>query len=315
MRSLRPTHAVAGALMLAIPTSAVALSAGAADAQSAIQINLNDRHLAYGQHLRVTGNASSAEAGRRVVLEFAPAGSRRWQRLSSTTAHRDGSFKFAVALKKSGLVRAIAQNPLPPRTESVRRPQNPTPIAPSHSRPIVVASKLQVRSRSRDVLDGQRTSVSGRLLPEVGHRKVYLEGRSGRHWHWLASTRTGRHGGFRFRYRARGLGSRHVRVKFTGDRLNTGSTRGAGRLTVFRESLASWFQDAGATACGFHVTYGVANKVLPCGTRVTFRYGGRQVTATVEDRGPYVGGREWDLNQNTAAALGFGGVGMVWSTR
>jgi rare lipoprotein A len=315
MRNLRPTHAVAGALMLAIPTSAVALSAGAADAQSAIQINVNDRHLAFGQDLRMTGNASTAEAGRRVVLEFTPAGSQRWQRLSSTTARRDGSFKFAVSLKKSGLVRAVAQNPPPPRTASVRVRQSPNAIAPSHSRPIVVDSKLHVRYRARDVLDGHTTAVSGRLLPEVGGRKVYLEGRSGRHWHWLASTRTGGHGGFRFRYRANGLGSRHLRVKFTGDRLNTGATRGAGKLTVFRESLASWFQDAGGTACGFHATYGVANKVLPCGTKVTFRYGGRQVTATVEDRGPYVGGREWDLNQNAAAALGFGGVGMVWSTR
>ena len=315
MRKLRPTHAVAGALLLTIPTSAVALSVGAADAQSAIQIRLGDRHLAFGQDLRVTGNASSAEAGRRVLLEFAPAGGKRWQRLSSTTAKRNGGFKFVVALKKSGLVRAVAENPLPQRTASVRNPQTLTPVAPSHSRQIAVASKLHVRGRARDVLSGETTAVSGRLLPEVGRRKVYLEGRSGRHWHWLASTRTGRHGGFRLHYRPGGLGSKHLRVKFTGDRLNTGSVRGAGRVTVFRESLASWFEDAGATACGFHATYGVANKMLPCGTKVTFRYGGRQVTATVEDRGPYVGGREWDLNQNTAAALGFGGVGTVWSTR
>jgi rare lipoprotein A len=54
---------------------------------------------------------------------------------------------------------------------------------------------------------------------------------------------------------------------------------------------------------------------LPCGTQVTFRYGGRTVTATVDDRGPYVGGREWDLNQNTAGALGFNGVDTVWSSR
>ena len=39
------------------------------------------------------------------------------------------------------------------------------------------------------------------------------------------------------------------------------------------------------------------------------------MTATVDDRGPFVGGRTWDLNQNTAAALGFGGVGSVWSSR
>jgi rare lipoprotein A (peptidoglycan hydrolase) len=46
-----------------------------------------------------------------------------------------------------------------------------------------------------------------------------------------------------------------------------------------------------------------------------FRNGSREVTATVDDRGPFVGGRTWDLNQNTAAALGFGGVGSVLSSR
>jgi rare lipoprotein A (peptidoglycan hydrolase) len=75
--------------------------------------------------------------------------------------------------------------------------------------------------------------------------------------------------------------------------------------------LASWYYDAGATACGFHATYGVANKWLPCGTKVTFAYHGRQVDAVVQDRGPYVGGRVWDLNQGLAGALGFGGVDYV----
>ena len=56
----------------------------------------------------------------------------------------------------------------------------------------------------------------------------------------------------------------------------------------------------------------MANRSLPCGTKVTFSRGGRAVTATVDDRGPYVGGRNWDLNQNVAGALGFDGVGTVW---
>jgi rare lipoprotein A (peptidoglycan hydrolase) len=59
----------------------------------------------------------------------------------------------------------------------------------------------------------------------------------------------------------------------------------------------------------------VANLSLPCGAKVRFMNRGRTVTAVVDDRGPYVAGREWDLNQNTAAALGFSGVGSVWSTR
>ncbi len=45
------------------------------------------------------------------------------------------------------------------------------------------------------------------------------------------------------------------------------------------------------------------------------KYGGRTVMATVDDRGPYVDGRDWDLGQSTRAALGFdGGVGTVWAS-
>jgi rare lipoprotein A (peptidoglycan hydrolase) len=86
-------------------------------------------------------------------------------------------------------------------------------------------------------------------------------------------------------------------------------------MTVYREAGASWYSDGGSTACGFHAYYGVANRTLPCGTKVALRYNGRSVTATVDDRGPYVGGRDWDLNQNTASALGFGGAGTVWSSQ
>lgn len=76
-------------------------------------------------------------------------------------------------------------------------------------------------------------------------------------------------------------------------------------------AIASWYYDAGNTACGFHAGMGVANRTLPCGTRVTFYFGGRSVNAVVDDRGPYVYPREWDLNQTVAGALGFTGVATV----
>jgi len=115
-------------------------------------------------------------------------------------------------------------------------------------------------------------------------------------------------------YAARSAGQHWLRVRFEGDRLNAGSWAHAGRVTVFRESVASWYSDGGGTACGFRARYGVANRTLPSGTQVTFRCGGPSVTAVVDDRGPFVGGREWDLNENTAGALGFAGVGTVWSS-
>ncbi len=72
--------------------------------------------------------------------------------------------------------------------------------------------------------------------------------------------------------------------------------------------VASWYYDQGDTACGFHATYGVANKTLPCGTKVTIAYDGHTVVAEVDDRGPYVYGRDFDLGESTAHALGMSGV-------
>lgn len=54
-----------------------------------------------------------------------------------------------------------------------------------------------------------------------------------------------------------------------------------------------------------------AHRSLPFGTRVEFSYKGRTCVAVVKDRGPFVGGRTFDLGPGTAKALGFGGVGTV----
>jgi rare lipoprotein A (peptidoglycan hydrolase) len=67
-----------------------------------------------------------------------------------------------------------------------------------------------------------------------------------------------------------------------------------------------------STACGVvltKTTVGVANKKLPCGTQVTFSYGGRSITAPVIDRGPYRKGYAWDLTKKTAKRVGFLAVG------
>jgi rare lipoprotein A (peptidoglycan hydrolase) len=117
------------------------------------------------------------------------------------------------------------------------------------------------------------------------------------------------------RYVAGSAGQASLRVSVAGDRQGGRSAAAAGQLTVYRQAGASWYNDGGNTACGFHARFGVANRTLPCGTTVSLRYNGRSVTATVDDRGPYVGGRDWDLNQNTASSLGFGGVGTVWSSQ
>ena len=103
-------------------------------------------------------------------------------------------------------------------------------------------------------------------------------------------------------------------MRFAGSHRARPHPRSAGQIVALAPIVASWYYDAGNTACGFHATYGVANKTLPCGTKVTLSYGGRTVVATVDDRGPYVYGRTFDLNQNTARYLGMWGVGTVFAS-
>jgi rare lipoprotein A len=319
LRNSRPARVAAGALMLAVPSSAVALTVGQADAQSALQIDVSSSHVAYGGVVRVNGTAPASAAGQTVLLQFARSGATSWQSLSSTKVGGDGRFRFTAPLRRTGLIRALtAGNATPARATMIPTASSTTVSLSSDARTVVVAPKFRLSRHSFDVLGGQPFTVRGRLLPGVAGRRVRLEDRAAGRWHVLGSARTGARGGFRIDYRTGGASpsaaGHGLRVAFGGDRLNTGAATHAGRFVVFRESLASWYNDGGNTACGFHAGLGVANKDLPCGTKVSFRYGANTVTAVVDDRGPYVGGREWDLNQNTAAALGFGGVGTVWTT-
>lgn len=84
---------------------------------------------------------------------------------------------------------------------------------------------------------------------------------------------------------------------------------------VWNTSIASVETAYGhAVACGGILRVpelGVANKTLPCGTEVTFRYGNRAIRVPVIDRGPYIPGRMWDLSGAAAEALRFPGLGPV----
>jgi rare lipoprotein A len=71
------------------------------------------------------------------------------------------------------------------------------------------------------------------------------------------------------------------------------------------------------TACGTVLsadTEGIAHPTLPCGARVFITYGGKTVLTQVVDRGPYSGGRAFDLTDALARLLGLRGVQNVqWS--
>ena len=93
------------------------------------------------------------------------------------------------------------------------------------------------------------------------------------------------------------------------------------RINVYRPASASYYGPGlygNALACGGTLTpgkLGVANKSLPCGTKLTLRYEKRSVRVQVIDRGPFAGDREFDLTAATKAKLGFPSTGTVLTTR
>lgn len=83
----------------------------------------------------------------------------------------------------------------------------------------------------------------------------------------------------------------------------------------YTTQVVSYYDDAGTHCCGYYSHYGVADcanytdNCYPMGTQVEFCYRSC-ITATVDDHGPYISGRYWDLNTNTAEAIGFTGTGV-----
>ncbi|MDQ6778972.1 MAG: septal ring lytic transglycosylase RlpA family protein, partial [Actinomycetota bacterium] len=193
-------------------------------------------------------------------------------------------------------------------------PATPAPLAPSPPQPVTVAAKLAVTKGATDVLAGQPMKLRGTLLPRRAGAVVRLQRRARGRWRTVAVARTHAGGRFVLRHVVHSNAKQTVRVSFPGDARNAAVSTLGRKLISLHPALASWYQDGGNTACGFHAGYGVASPYLPCGTKITFAYHGQNVTAVVDDRGPFVGGRQFDLNQNTAAALGFNGVDTVWSS-
>ncbi len=130
-------------------------------------------------------------------------------------------------------------------------------------------------------------------------------------------TRSRSDGSFRVRWHAPGSGTYGVRAKVA----NTTVRSHRMAVYAFRPAEASYYGPGlygGGLACGGTLSpgkLGVANKTLPCGSRVTLRYHGKTLTVPVIDRGPYAGNREYDLTAATKAKLGFPSTGTVLTTR
>jgi peptidoglycan lytic transglycosylase len=179
--------------------------------------------------------------------------------------------------------------------------------------PAAADAEVGVSAKRLNIQSGSRVTVKGRTAaPMTASLQIQRRGR----WVTIDRDRVNRAGRFVLRKRIAGAMSTRARV-----RLNNGERRSLGRLNVYRRALASWYGPGlfgNKLGCGGTLSagsLGVANKSLPCGTKVTIRHRGRVVRVPVIDRGPYVGGREYDLTAATARRLGFSGHGPVEVTR
>jgi len=178
-------------------------------------------------------------------------------------------------------------------------------------------AKVRVKVSSRHLKVGSNVVVKGRVSPagtrrrvavKIGNRKIV--------------TRVKRSNGkFRVKTSFGTAGARKIRVRAYTDRVSRQKKARRGKVTFYRPVHASYYGPGlygNGMACGGRLspsTVGVAHKTLPCGTKLTLRYGKRSVKVRVVDRGPYVAGRELDLTSATRNALGVGSTGVVLMSR
>jgi rare lipoprotein A len=179
--------------------------------------------------------------------------------------------------------------------------------------PVESTVKLDAK---RHVRAGGPALIHGRITP-AGSRTVVIKVNGSK----VKTVRSERDGRFRARWRAprAGVFTAKAILRGSGSAERDGSN--SVRINAYRAAAASYYGPGlygGALACGGTLragTVGVANRSLPCGTKLTLRYGKRSVRVRVIDRGPFGGNREFDLTAATKARLGFPSTGTVLSTR
>jgi peptidoglycan lytic transglycosylase len=169
---------------------------------------------------------------------------------------------------------------------------------------------------NQDVLAGNSVRISGTVKPAVDDQQVvvHVPGQD-------EVAKTGPGGKFSVSWTPNGPGEYKVQASAQGTETTTGSESKSLEVTAYRKAEASWYGPGlygNPTACGGSLTpttLGVANKSLPCGTKLTLRYHGKSVEVEVIDRGPYSGNREFDLTAAVKQKLGFPSTGTVLASK
>ena len=290
-----------GAAVAVLMTIGFAVTQTATGQDATVSVNA-DQRLAFGEELKVRGQVSGAEQGEQVKLLYAPR-NQDYKTVDTARTGERGGYVLRHRPTRTGTVRVLTSGATASRTRTVQ-----------------VGARIVAKEREH-VHVGDRVTVGGRLQPGYRDRRVLIQQRKDGRWVTVDRDRTAREGHFAGSWDVnRGAGRYTTRVLFRGDSRNPRSVDKT-RLFVYRPGQASYYGPGlygNRTACGQTLTpstLGVANRWLPCGPRVTFRYNGRTVTVPVIDRGPYSGSRIWDLTYATKQKLGFGSTGVVWSTR
>lgn len=279
-------------------------TASGQDAGVSMSMKRSDQRVIYGENVKVSGRVNPADAGRVVTLQYARTGD-RFRTVKRARTGRSGRYLLKLRPVRSGKLRVVTGG---------------ASTSSSRVRSVKVAARVATRAR-KHVKQGRRAVIRGRLRPGFSGRKVRIQIKKDVRWKTVDRVKTHRKGRFAGSWQVKKpAGVYRTRVVFGGDNLNA-ARKAKSRLLVYRPGHASYYGPGlygNRTACGQTLTpgtLGVANRWLPCGTRVTFRYHGRSVTAPVIDRGPFHSTRIWDLTYALKRKLGFGDIGVVWSTR
>jgi rare lipoprotein A (peptidoglycan hydrolase) len=178
---------------------------------------------------------------------------------------------------------------------------------------------VSIASRATAILRNQ-LQVSGTASTGQAGQTVEIE-RLGHETHgrWAVTTTTQvqSDGSFSAVWKVNHIGRFQLRAVIGSAQASAAAASPTITITSYRPSVATiygpglWGQ---STACGqtlSHRTVGVANRTLPCGTRVAIYYRGRTLVVPVIDRGPYANGADWDVTSATAHKLGLTGTATI----
>lgn len=264
--------------------------------QGPVVLKVADHSVNFGGRFRLRGKTGNPYQGNVRVQSFAGG---RWQTLKKVKTDGQGRFKTRLRAQTSASLRVKANDG---RSSKIRK--------------VAVIGRVKLAGTGRYVRLGRSLAIRGTVLPRgVRTVKVRVRGAG------AVTTRTRANGRFRIRWTPRRAGDFSYRVRALPSAKSTGAGSRRHKFSSLRPGHASYYGPGlygNGVACGGTLTpstRGVANKSLPCGTKVTLQYGSRTVVARVIDRGPYVAGRDWDLTEQTKRDLGFGGVGVVWTNK